>query len=93
MSRFTAGERRGLIVLILLLLIMTAWISLRECARDDADASLRESAVRFDSINSDADTSSLKIPVRWGEKRKKTAKDPKVSKPVKPRSPLDEEVN
>lgn len=94
MSRFTSGERRGLIVLIVLLGALPLWLCIKSFFFGHSESKDDEVAVRFDTLAVAPDTliaDSVNKRVRSPKKAVKA--NVKKSKPAVARNPLDDVVN
>ncbi len=94
MSRFTSGERRGLIVLIVLLGALPLWLCTKSFFFGDSGSKDDGVAVRFDTLAVAPDTlvaDSVNKRVRSPKKAVKA--NVKKSKPAVARNPLDDVVN
>lgn len=94
MSRFTSGERRGLIVLTVLLGALPLWLCIKSFFFGNAEVKDDGIAVRFDTIAAAPDTVVADSADKRVRSPKKAAKhNEKKPKPTVYRNPLDDVVN
>ena len=94
MSRFTSGERRGLIVLIVLLGALPLWLCIKSFFFGNSEVKDGGIAVRFDTIAAPSDTVVADSADKRVRSPKKASKhNEKKPKPTVNRNPLDDVVN
>ncbi len=94
MSRFTSGERRGLIVLIVLLGALPLWLCIKSFFFGNSEVKDDGVAVRFDTLAAVSDTVVADSVNKRVRSRNKAVKaNARKSKPAVDRNPLDEVVN
>lgn len=89
-NKFTAGERRGLLGLAVMLVLLPLWQVVRYWMQDDSNA-------HTDAVEMTSDSLSLSVrqfPADTVVKRKKASKKAKAPTPEPTRRrPLDDELN
>ncbi|MCM1355219.1 MAG: hypothetical protein NC212_02295 [Staphylococcus sp.] len=89
-NKFTAGERRGLLGLAAILILLPLWQVVRYYVSDDSNSRADAVEMTSDSLS----LSSRQLPADTVTKRKRASKKPKATAPEPTRRrPLDDRLN